>query len=147
MWRKSTLQHFDLGAVISSLLKTISLPLPSIQPTWPALSLSGRGGGGGRGRGRGGFQEWSRILMHDVEAKNRPSWSRVHLKSFNAWLAVDFPAYSMVISQVIDKLKLVLLFAAQYLTEWVKITIIFVSYGSLALVRLLALVKSDTKMK
>ncbi len=35
-----TLQHFDLGAVISSLLKT--LPLPSIQPTWPALS--GRGG-------------------------------------------------------------------------------------------------------
>ncbi len=38
--RKSTLQLFDLGAVISSLLKT--LPLPSIQPTWPALSLSGR---------------------------------------------------------------------------------------------------------
>ncbi len=32
MWRKSTLQHFDLGAVISSLLKTPPLPLPSIQP-------------------------------------------------------------------------------------------------------------------
>ncbi len=43
MWRKSTLQHFDLGAVISSLLKTLPLPLPSIQPTCPALSLSGRG--------------------------------------------------------------------------------------------------------
>ncbi len=29
----------------------------------------------------------------------------------------------MVICQVIDKLKLVLLFAAQYLTEWVKMTL------------------------
>ncbi len=37
------MQHFDLGAVISSLLKTLPLPLPSIQPTCPALSLSGRG--------------------------------------------------------------------------------------------------------
>ncbi len=44
MWRKSTLQHFDLGAVISSL--PLPLPLPSIQPTWPALSLSGRARGG-----------------------------------------------------------------------------------------------------
>ncbi len=43
MWRKSTLQHFDLGAVISSLLKTLPLPLPSIQPTCsccPSLSPS-----------------------------------------------------------------------------------------------------------
>ncbi len=40
----------------------------------------------------------------------------MHLKSFNARLAVDYPVYSMVICQVIDKLKLVLLFAAQYLT-------------------------------
>ncbi len=54
MWRKSTSQHFDLGAVISSLLKTLPLPLPSIQPTWPALSLSVRGRGGGGGRARGG---------------------------------------------------------------------------------------------
>ncbi len=41
----------------------------------------------------------------------------VHLKSFNAQQAVDYPVYSMVICHVIDKLKLVLLFAAQYLTE------------------------------
>lgn len=34
----------------------------------------------------------------------------VHLKSFNAQLAIDYPAYSMVICQVIDKLKLVLLY-------------------------------------
>ncbi len=39
----------------------------------------------------------------------------------------------MVICQVLDKLKLVLLFAAQYLTRRVKITVVFVSYGSLAL--------------
>ncbi len=39
----------------------------------------------------------------------------------------------MFIFQVIDKLKLVLLFAAQYLTGRVKITVIFVSYGLLAL--------------
>ncbi len=39
----------------------------------------------------------------------------------------------MVICQVIDKLKLVLLFAVQYLTGRVKMTVIFVSYyGSLA---------------
>ncbi len=64
------------------------------------------------------------------------------LKDFNAGrggkeppdvkrLAIDYPAYSMVTCQVIDKLKLVLLFAAQYLT-WrsmtVKMTVIFVSY-------------------
>ncbi len=55
--------------------------------------------------------------MHDVEAKNDPTR----------------PAYSMVIYQVIDKLKLVLLFAAQYLTKWVKMTVIFISYGTLAL--------------
>ncbi len=29
----------------------------------------------------------------------------VHLKSFNARLAFDYPVYSMVICQVIDKLK------------------------------------------
>ncbi len=62
--------------------------------------------------------------MQDVEAKNRPTRS--------GGLAIDYPVYSMVICQVIDKLKLVLLFAAQYLTEWVKMTVIFVSYGSLA---------------
>ncbi len=48
-------------------------------------------------------------------------------KSFNARLAVDYPVYAMVICQVIDKLKLVLFFAAQYLTV---MTVIFVSYGS-----------------
>ncbi len=39
------------------------------------------------------------------------------IKSFNARLAIDYPAYSMVICQVIDKLKLHLLFAVQYLTS------------------------------
>ncbi len=39
----------------------------------------------------------------------------------------------MVICQVIDKLKIVLLFAAQYLTGRVKMTVIFDSYSSLAL--------------
>ncbi len=77
--------------------------------------------------------------MHHVRDNQRLASRRavlclhvVHLKSFNARLAVDYPVYSMVICQVIDKLKLVLLFAAQYLTEWVKMTVIFVSYGSLA---------------
>ncbi len=51
----------------------------------------------------------------------------------NAQLAVDYTAYSLVICQVIDKLKLVLLFAAQYLTEWVKMTVIFISCDSLGL--------------
>ncbi len=57
--------------------------------------------------------------MHDVEGG---CLHKVHLKSFNARLAIDYPAYFMVICQFIDKLKLVLLFAAQYLTEWVKMT-------------------------
>ncbi len=35
----------------------------------------------------------------------------------------------LVICQVIDKLKLVLLFAVQYLTGRIKMTVIFVSYG------------------
>ncbi len=88
--------------------------------------------------------------MHDMEAKNRPiaqggCLREVHLKSFNARLAIDYPVYSMVICQVIDKLKLVLLFAAQYLTEWVKMMVIFVSYGSLA--QHSARFKSDTEMK
>ncbi len=78
--------------------------------------------------------------MHDVEAKNHPTQSA--FKSFNARLAVDYPTYSMVICQVIDNLKHVLLFAAQYLTEWVKMTVIFVSYGKLALA-----FKSYTDMK
>ncbi len=38
---------------------------------------------------------------------------KVHLQSLNARLAVDYPAYSMVICQVIDNLKQVLLFAVQ----------------------------------
>ncbi len=42
-------------------------------------------------------------ILFDVEAKNHPTRSG----SFNARLAVDYPAYSMVICQVIDKLKLV----------------------------------------
>ncbi len=77
--------------------------------------------------------------MHNVEAKNCPTHSsgrlppRSAFKSFNAQLAVDYPAYAMVICQVIDKLKLVLLFAVQYLTGRVKMAVIFVSYGSLAL--------------
>ncbi len=86
--------------------------------------------------------------MHDVGAKVEAEGGclrEVHLKSFNARLAVDYPVYSMVICQVIDKLKLELLFAAQYLTEWVKMTVIFVSYGSLA--QHSARFKSDTEMK
>ncbi len=39
----------------------------------------------------------------------------------------------MVICQVIDKLKLVFLFAAQHLTGSVKMTVTFFSYGLLAL--------------
>ncbi len=39
----------------------------------------------------------------------------------------------MFICQVIDKLKLVLLFAARYFTGRAKIAVIFVSYGLLAL--------------
>ncbi len=69
----------------------------------------------------------------------------MHLKSFNAWQTIDYPAYFMVICQVIDKLKLVLLFAAQYLTGRVKMTVIFISYGSLALA--FCRFKSDTEMK
>ncbi len=65
--------------------------------------------------------------MHDMEEKNLPTWSG---ESFNAQLAVDHPAYSMVICKVKDKLKLVLLFAVQYLTEWVKMTVIFISCDS-----------------
>ncbi len=70
---------------------------------------------------------------------------RSTFKSFNARLAIDYPAYAIVICQVIDKLKLVLLFAAQYLTKWVKMTVIFVSYGSLA--QHSASFKSDKEMK
>ncbi len=86
-----------------------------------------------------------------MEAKNRPTRSgggclrEVHLKSFNARLTVDYPVYSMVICQVIDRLKLELLFAAQYLTEWVKMTVIFISYDSLA--HHSARFKSDAEMK
>jgi len=46
--------------------------------------------------------------MHNAEAKN----PKPHLKSFNAQQVIDYPTYSMVICQVIDKLKLVLLFVA-----------------------------------
>ncbi len=42
MWRKSTLQHFDLGAVISSLLKTPPLALPLSNYT--RLQPADRGG-------------------------------------------------------------------------------------------------------
>ncbi len=72
--------------------------------------------------------------MHDVEAKNHPTQSEVQLKSFNARQALDYPAYSMVICQVIDKLKLVL-------TRRVKITV----NGMLALV--FCPLQSDTEMK
>ncbi len=39
VWRKSTLQHFDLGAVISSLLKTPPLPPPPPLALPPPLPL------------------------------------------------------------------------------------------------------------
>ncbi len=68
------------------------------------------------------------ILMFE-----RQTPSKVIHGKMSDWVIIqvrdnDYPAYSMVICQVIDKLKLVLLFAVQYLTEWVKITIIFISY-------------------
>jgi len=71
--------------------------------------------------------------MHDVEAKKHLTrnggWLPLQsvLKSFNARLVIDYLTNSMVICKVIDKLKLVLLSAAQYLTEWVKMTVIFFS--------------------
>ncbi len=55
--------------------------------------------------------------MHDMEAKNHPTRS------------VDYPLIHL---PNIDKLKLVLLFAAEYLKKWAEITVIFVSYDSLA---------------
>ncbi len=62
-------------------------------------------------------------IYFNMEAKNQHYLQVASTnKSFNAQLAVDYPAYSMVICQVLDKLKLVLLFAAQYLVEWVKTT-------------------------
>ncbi len=63
-----------------------------------------------------------RLALH---WRQRTARREVHLKSFKARLAVDYPVYSMVVCQVINKLKLVLLFAAQYLTEWVKMTSYF----------------------
>ncbi len=42
-----------------------------------------------------------------------------------------FAGLFQVICQVIDKVKLVLLFAAQYLTGRVKMTVIVISNGSL----------------
>ncbi len=44
VWRKSTSQHFDLGAVISSLLKTP--PLPDSDSAGHVGCIDGRGGGG-----------------------------------------------------------------------------------------------------
>ncbi len=43
MWRKSTLQHFDLGAVISSLLKTPPLALPDSDSAGHIGCIDGRG--------------------------------------------------------------------------------------------------------
>ncbi len=45
MWRKSTLQHFDLGAVISSLLKTPPLALPDSDSAGHVGCIDGRGRG------------------------------------------------------------------------------------------------------
>ncbi len=46
VWRKSTSQHFDLGAVISSLLKTLPLPLPDSDSAGHVGCIDGRGRGG-----------------------------------------------------------------------------------------------------
>ncbi len=50
VWRKSTSQHFDLGAVISSLLKTPPLPRPLPLPDSDSAGhvgcIDGRGRGG-----------------------------------------------------------------------------------------------------
>ncbi len=51
----------------------------------------------------------SRRRIHALRARARLP-PRSAFKSFNVQLAVDYSAYSMVICQVIDKLKLVLLF-------------------------------------
>ncbi len=45
MWRKSTLQHFDLGAVISSLLKTPPLALTDSDSAGHVGCIDGRGRG------------------------------------------------------------------------------------------------------
>ncbi len=72
--------------------------------------------------------------MHDVEAKNRPT--RSTLKSFNAWLAVDYPAYLPSNRQVKSCLALC---SAKFDRMGKNDNIllyninIFVSYGSLAL--------------
>ncbi len=52
VWRKSTLQHFELGAVISSLLKTPPLALPPPLPLTDSDSAGHVGCIDGRGRGR-----------------------------------------------------------------------------------------------
>ncbi len=33
--------------------------------------------------------------MHNAEAKNHPTWSRVHLKSFNARQTIDYPLHNL----------------------------------------------------
>ncbi len=43
VWRKSTSQHFDLGAVISSLLKTLPLALPDSDSAGHVGCIDGRG--------------------------------------------------------------------------------------------------------
>ncbi len=83
------------------------------------------------------------IWMYGVDAKNHPMRSggllppRSAFKSFNAQLAIDYPAYAIVICQhshIKDvnnicwlipwsfELKLILHFTAQYLTKRLKMT-------------------------
>ncbi len=67
--------------------------------------------------------------MHDVEAKNPPTQSggwlplRSALKLFHAQLAVHYPTYTWSFASI-DKLKLLMMFAAQYLTIGVKMMVI-----------------------
>ncbi len=52
--RRSNSNELTVRLCERSIIETLPLPLPSIQPTWPALSLSVRGRGGGRARARAG---------------------------------------------------------------------------------------------
>ncbi len=84
--------------------------------------------------------------MHNVEARRVVASSKC-IKSFNARLAVDYPAYSMVNWPLPSyrQVKTCIALCSAILTEWVKMTVIFVSYGSLA--QHSARFKSDIEMK
>ncbi len=62
------------------------------------------------------------LLLFKLKVKKIFPWNKRdnHQLAVNARLADDYPAYSVVICQFIDRLKLILLFAVQYLTRRIK---------------------------